>query len=62
MAAIEMFGTFVHSHVAMTRKMWASIDQISEQDCLAEDKYSRGPSAISWCTRPAGRTTLPDVR
>lgn len=42
MAASEMARTFVHYHVAMTRKVWASIDQISEQDFLADDKYSRG--------------------
>ncbi len=41
-ATSEMVGTFVHYHVSMTRKVWASIDQISEQACLADDKYSRG--------------------
>ena len=29
-------------HLAMTRRVWASIAQISEEEFLAEDDYSRG--------------------
>jgi uncharacterized damage-inducible protein DinB len=32
----------VEYHIAMTRRVWDSVDQLSERDFLAEDSYSRG--------------------
>ncbi len=42
MAAVVMVRTFVEYHIAMTRRVWGSIDQLSEQNFLADDSYSRG--------------------
>ncbi len=42
MAAIDMVRTLIEYHVAMSRKVWASIDQISEEQFLTDDSYSRG--------------------
>lgn len=42
MAAIDMVRTFIEYHIAMTRRVWTSIDQLTEQDFLADDAYSRG--------------------
>src|SRR5512141_292110 len=42
MPAINMVRTVIEYHIAMTRKLWSSIDQLSEQDFLADDNYSRG--------------------
>ncbi len=42
MAAIDMVRTFIEYHMAMTRRVWGSIDQLSEQAFLADETYSRG--------------------
>jgi uncharacterized damage-inducible protein DinB len=38
----ELIKTFITYHVEMTRRVWESIDQITEEQFLAEDTYSRG--------------------
>jgi len=68
MAAIEMVRTFIEYHIAMTRRVWVSIDQISEQQFLADDAYSRGSirnlmvhlthTELRWLT---GLKNLPDL-
>ncbi len=42
MAAIEMVRTFIEYHVAMTRRVWDAIDQLSDEQFVADDSYSRG--------------------
>ncbi len=42
MAAMDMVRTFIEYHIATTQRVWDSIDQISEQQFLMEDAYSRG--------------------
>lgn len=42
MAAMEMIKTYIDYHLAMTRRVWESIDQISDGQFLADDAYSRG--------------------
>ncbi len=42
MAAVEMVRTFIDYHIAMTRRVWSSIDQLSEGQFVADDAYSRG--------------------
>ncbi len=42
MASLEMIKTFIEYHIDMTRKVWDSIDRISEEQFLADDAYSRG--------------------
>ena len=39
---LDLIQTFVQYHLDMTRRVWESIDQISEEQFLAEDAYSRG--------------------
>jgi len=38
----DLIKTFVSYHVEMTRRVWDSINQISEEEFLADDAYSRG--------------------
>ncbi len=42
MPAIEMVRTFIEYHIVMTRRVWGSIEQLSDEQFLAEDSYSRG--------------------
>jgi len=42
MLSVEMIQTLGDYHIAMTRRVWESIDQITEEQYLAEDAYSRG--------------------
>ena len=42
MATIDAIRTFIEYHVAMTTRVWDSIDQITEQQFLTDDAYSRG--------------------
>lgn len=42
MAAIDMVRTFIEYHIAMTRRVWGSIDELSDEQFAAEDSYSRG--------------------
>jgi uncharacterized damage-inducible protein DinB len=39
---LELIRTFIEYHHGMTRRVWESIDQISEEQFLADDAYSRG--------------------
>lgn len=38
----DLFKTFIEYHVDMTRRVWNSIEQITDEQFLAEDAYSRG--------------------
>jgi uncharacterized damage-inducible protein DinB len=40
--SVEMMRTFIEYHIAMTRRVWDSIDQITDEQFLADDTYSRG--------------------
>ena len=42
MPALDMIQRFIEYHAAMSRRVWDSIDQISEEQFLADDPYSRG--------------------
>jgi Uncharacterized protein conserved in bacteria len=42
MLSAELFRTFIEYHIDMSRRVWASIDQITEEQFLADDAYSRG--------------------
>ncbi len=42
MPQIEMVRTFVEYHLAIARRVWDSIDQISDEQFLQDDAYSRG--------------------
>lgn len=69
MATIDVIKTYVEYHSAMTRRLWESIDRISEEQFLADDACSRGSirnlmvhltnTDRSWL---AGLKNLPDVR
>ena len=39
---LELIKTFIKYHLDMTRRVWDSIDQITEEQFLADDSYSRG--------------------
>ena len=39
---LEMIKTFIEYHLDMTRRVWDSIDQITDEQFLADDAYSRG--------------------
>jgi len=66
--APEMIRTYIEYHYAMTRRVWDSIAQISEEQFLADEAYSRGSirnlmvhltnSDRRWL---AGLKNLPDV-
>ncbi len=40
--SIEMIKTFINYHIEMTRRVWDSINQITDEQFLADDAYSRG--------------------
>jgi len=42
MLSLEMIRTYIEYHYAMTRRVWDSIAQISEEQFLADEAYSRG--------------------
>ncbi len=42
MTTVEMVRTFIEYHIVMTRRVWGSIEQLSDEQFLAEDSYSRG--------------------
>jgi uncharacterized damage-inducible protein DinB len=42
MSTTDMIKTFIEYHIATTRRVWESIDRISEEQFLADDAYSRG--------------------
>ncbi len=39
---LELIKTFIDYHLDMTRRVWDSINQISDEQFLADDAYSRG--------------------
>ena len=39
---LDLIKTFIAYHIDMTRRVWDSIDQITEEQFLADDAYSRG--------------------
>jgi len=39
---LELIKTFVSYHLDMTRRIWESIDQLTEEQFVADDAYSRG--------------------
>jgi uncharacterized damage-inducible protein DinB len=42
MLSVDLFKTFIEYHIDMSRRVWDSIDQITEEQFLADDAYSRG--------------------
>ena len=69
MSSVDMIQKFIEYHHAMTRRVWDSIDQITEEQFLADDTYSRGSirnlmahlcnTDLNWLT---GLKNLPDIR
>jgi uncharacterized damage-inducible protein DinB len=39
---LELIKTFIEYHIDMSRRVWDSIQQITEEQFLADDAYSRG--------------------
>ena len=39
---LELIKTFIEYQLGMTRRVWDSIDQITDEQFLADDAYSRG--------------------
>ena len=39
---LDLIKTFIEYHIDMTHRVWDSIDQITEEQFLADDQYSRG--------------------
>ena len=39
---LELIKTFIDYHLDMSRRVWDSIEQITEEQFLADDAYSRG--------------------
>lgn len=39
---LDMIKTFIEYHHAMTRRVWDSVDKITDEQFLADDAYSRG--------------------
>ena len=39
---LELIKTFIEYHLDMTRRIWESIREITEEQFLADDAYSRG--------------------
>ena len=42
MLSVDIFKTFIEYHIDMSRQVWESIDQITEEQFLGDDAYSRG--------------------
>lgn len=42
MLSVDLFKTFIEYHIDMSRRVWDSIDQITEEQFLSDDAYSRG--------------------
>jgi len=40
--SVEMIRLFIEYHIDMTRRVWDSIQQITDEQFLADDTYSRG--------------------
>jgi uncharacterized damage-inducible protein DinB len=39
---LELIKTFIEYHIDMSRRVWDSIDQITDEQFVADDAYSRG--------------------
>ena len=39
---LELVKTFIEYHIDMSRRVWDSIDKITDEQFLADDAYSRG--------------------
>ena len=39
---LELVKTFIEYHIETTRRVWGSIEHITEEQFLADDEYSRG--------------------
>lgn len=69
MVSKQALQTYVEYHYAITRRVWESIEKISEAQFLANDSYSRGSirnlmvhlahTDLSWL---AALRNLPDIR
>lgn len=69
MASKEIVQTYIEYHLAITRRVWDSIEQITEAQFLADDSYSRGSirnlmvhiahADLTWLT---DLKDLPDIR
>jgi uncharacterized damage-inducible protein DinB len=42
MTTIDIIRTYIEYHIATTRRVWDSIDRISDEQFLEDDAYSRG--------------------
>lgn len=42
MPSLEMIRTYLDYHLVMTRRVWDSIDRITDEQFLQDDAYSRG--------------------
>src|SRR5258706_16137517 len=42
MSSVDMLRKFIEYHLDMTRRVWDSIDKITDEQFLADDTYSRG--------------------
>ena len=42
MLSVDLFKTFIEYHIDMSRRVWDSIDQITKEQFLSDDAYSRG--------------------
>ncbi len=42
MSSLELIETYIEYHIATTRRVWDSIDQITDEQFSADDSYSRG--------------------
>lgn len=40
--SVEMIQLFIEYHIDMTRRVWDAIDEITDEQFLADDVYSRG--------------------
>jgi uncharacterized damage-inducible protein DinB len=42
MLSVDLIQTFIEYHIDMTRRVWDSIDQITDEQFVTDDVYSRG--------------------
>jgi len=42
MLSVDMIQTLIEYHIDMTRRLWDSVNQITDEQFLADDAYSRG--------------------
>lgn len=68
MVSVEMIRIFVDYHIATTRRVWESIEQLTDEQFIAEEAYSCGSirnlmvhlahTDLRWMT---GLKNLPDI-